>query len=151
MQQPTNRWELVARLPRGRLWPPFLLAVAFAFLNLSPAPAQSADTAWEKAAGTKMAFDVASVKQNKSGPPQWQTGKNMPTSNIRMNNDDDYPSTGGFFSATNTPLRTSLALPTNSLSTKLVSCYLSCRAGPRRIVSISKRGRKEILQKTRCD
>jgi bla regulator protein blaR1 len=52
---------------------------------------------WQIDAGGKMAFEVASVKQNKCGPP--------PTcpidSNIELIPGDSYAPTGGFFTATN--------------------------------------------------
>jgi bla regulator protein blaR1 len=51
---------------------------------------------WQTAAGGKMAFDVASVKPNKS--------TNRPTSNVPMSPDDVYAPTGGLFSATHSPL-----------------------------------------------
>jgi uncharacterized protein (TIGR03435 family) len=55
--------------------------------------AQSSDVAdWEKAAGGKMSFAVASVKINKSGPP--------PHSNVPLGSADLYPANGGLFSAT---------------------------------------------------
>jgi uncharacterized protein (TIGR03435 family) len=60
--------------------------------------AQSAPSDWEKAAGGKMAFDVASVKPNKSGPQQ------PGDSNIPLGDRDNYPRTGGLFSGTNLSL-----------------------------------------------
>jgi len=54
---------------------------------------------WEIDAGGKMAFDVASVKQNTSGP----TGP-RPTSNVPLDPLDLYVPTGGLFSAVNYPL-----------------------------------------------
>ena len=49
------------------------------------------------------AFDVASVKQNKSGLPP---SGDMPTSNFPLGPGDVYVPNGGFFSATNQPLIT---------------------------------------------
>lgn len=51
---------------------------------------------WEKAAGGKMAFEVASVKQDKDEP----TAANF-HSNVTINAADDFVPTGGLFSATN--------------------------------------------------
>lgn len=64
------------------------------------APGQTlAANQWETAAGGKMAFDVASVKQDKS------TAK--PVSNVKLNNARNaYPPNGGVFTATNWPLAT---------------------------------------------
>ncbi|HKV48972.1 MAG TPA: M56 family metallopeptidase [Candidatus Acidoferrales bacterium] len=59
--------------------------------------AQSPATAdWEKAAGGKMAFEVASVKQDKDEP----TAANF-HSNVTLNAADDFAATGGLFSARN--------------------------------------------------
>lgn len=63
------------------------------------APVQQTSTAapWEIAAGGKMAFDVASIKQNKS--------EAKPASNVKLNNARNaYPPNGGVFTATNWPL-----------------------------------------------
>jgi uncharacterized protein (TIGR03435 family) len=52
---------------------------------------------WETAAGGKMAFDVASVRQDKS--------ETKPQSNVKLNNlREAYPPNGGTFTATNWPL-----------------------------------------------
>jgi len=51
---------------------------------------------WQKDAGGKMTFDVASVKPNKSG--------SMPTSNIPLDSMGLFTPTGGLFSATDFPL-----------------------------------------------
>ena len=75
------------------------LAACAATLFLIPrVSAQSASDGWEKAAGGKMSFDVASVKQNKSGLPQFGN------SNIPMGEGDSYTPTGGLFSAANMSL-----------------------------------------------
>ena len=55
---------------------------------------------WEKAAGGKMSFEVASVKENKSGV----SDSNRPTSNVPLDAQSLYAPTGGLFSATNFPL-----------------------------------------------
>jgi bla regulator protein blaR1 len=67
-------------------------------MNSSPAQAQSSAADWEKAAGGKMSFDVASIKQNKSGPPP--SGDRVGT-NIALDSGDDYTPTGGLLRATN--------------------------------------------------
>jgi uncharacterized protein (TIGR03435 family) len=60
-------------------------------------PAQSpAVPQWQTDAGGKMAFDVASVKQNKTGEP--------PHSNIALTFIDDHRDTGGLFAVTDFPL-----------------------------------------------
>jgi uncharacterized protein (TIGR03435 family) len=72
-------------------------------LGLIAAPqlrAQSPQADWEKAAGSKMSFEVASVKVNKGGLPP--SGP-MPHSNIPMGPEDDQP-TGNLLSITNTAL-----------------------------------------------
>jgi uncharacterized protein (TIGR03435 family) len=52
---------------------------------------------WERAAGGKMSFEVASVKQNQSESP----ASNAPRSNFPLNNQDSYYASGGLLSATN--------------------------------------------------
>src|SRR5690348_7332980 len=57
---------------------------------------QSSD--WEEAAGGKMAFDVASVRQNTSGlPPHGDPVR----SNVPLGPDDSYAPTGGLLSISN--------------------------------------------------
>jgi len=56
---------------------------------------------WQKAAGGAQAFDVASVKQNKSGMPP---SGDMPHSNVPLGPGAVYPPNGGLFTATNMPL-----------------------------------------------
>ena len=51
---------------------------------------------WQKDAGGKMAFDVASVKSNKSG--------SRPTSNVPLDSQGLFTPTGGLFSAMDFPL-----------------------------------------------
>ena len=77
-------------------------AICIAFVAVTLTRAQSSGTlAWERAAGGKMSFDVASVKQNKSGlPPSGE----IPHSNFALDYTDKYASTGGLFSVTNYPL-----------------------------------------------
>lgn len=57
---------------------------------------ESDATNWEKAAGAKMSFEVASVKENKSGV--------LPSSNVPLDAQNDYAPTGGLFSAKDFPL-----------------------------------------------
>ena len=76
-----------------------LLVIAVPWLVRAQS-SQSDITAWEKDAGSKMAFDVASVKENKSGV----SASNMPTSNVPLDAQNLYGPTGGLFSATNFPL-----------------------------------------------
>lgn len=63
--------------------------------------AQTPTEDWEQAAGGKMAFDVASIKQDVQGGAHLS---NAPRSNFPLNNQDSYYATGGLFSATNYPL-----------------------------------------------
>jgi uncharacterized protein (TIGR03435 family) len=71
--------------------------IVVGLLELPRVLAQTATTDWGKAASGKMAFEVASVKQNKSG--EWQIASNVP-----LDDANSYPATGGLFSATNIPL-----------------------------------------------
>jgi uncharacterized protein (TIGR03435 family) len=75
--------------------------LALGVANLSVVRAQSATADWEKAAGGKMSFDVASVKQNSSGyPPEGVP----PRSNFPLDSGNGYSLNGGLFAATNWPL-----------------------------------------------
>jgi uncharacterized protein (TIGR03435 family) len=81
-----------------------VLSVASEFALLlveSPLHAQSSAADWEKAAGGKMSFDVASVKQNKSGPPP--SGGN-PHTNFPLDNGDSYSQNGGLLSVVKFPV-----------------------------------------------
>jgi uncharacterized protein (TIGR03435 family) len=71
-------------------------------MGAPPVNAQSQQADWEKAAGGKMSFEVASVKPNKAGA--FPSGP-RPYSNIPPGPGDDQP-TGNLFSATNTSLWT---------------------------------------------
>lgn len=66
-----------------------------------PGRAQAQTPDWEKAAGDKMSFDVASVKQNKSGLPP---GGDPRQTNIPLGPGDAYSPTGGLILITNYPL-----------------------------------------------
>lgn len=86
-----------------RFFAPVLLFTALFVFPCSPVRAQSAPNDWEQTAGGKMSFDVASVKQNKSGLPQFGD------SNIPMGEGDNYTPTGGLFSAANMSLSSYIA------------------------------------------
>jgi bla regulator protein BlaR1 len=75
---------------------PLLLGVA----NAPVAQAQSSAADWEKVAGGKMTFDVASVKRNMSGFPDGD----RPSMDTSMDDSEGYKPTGGLFSARNIPL-----------------------------------------------
>ncbi len=62
----------------------------------SPATQSATMPQWQIAAGGKKAFDVASVKQNKSG--------SRPRSNVPLNAGAAYSPSGGLFSGVNQPL-----------------------------------------------
>jgi hypothetical protein len=65
-----------------------LWIAAFGMLASGTLHAQAPVPDWQTAAGGKMSFDVASVKQNKTG--------DMPKHNIPFDG-DSYVSTGGVF------------------------------------------------------
>ena len=67
----------------------------------APTPQSAAVPQWQTDAGGKMAFDVASVKLNKSGLPP---SGNTTYVNVPMGPGDYYSPTGGLFTATNIPL-----------------------------------------------
>jgi uncharacterized protein (TIGR03435 family) len=75
--------------------------LAFGLLNAPLLRAQSSAPDWQTAAGGKISFDVASVKQNKSGPPP--SGDKV-NSNFSLGPSDFYSANGGLFSATNLPI-----------------------------------------------
>jgi uncharacterized protein (TIGR03435 family) len=60
------------------------------------------EPAWEAAAGGHQQFDVASVRENKSGMP-WAGGDQM-TMNVPYGPDDNFRDTNGILSAKNYPL-----------------------------------------------
>jgi uncharacterized protein (TIGR03435 family) len=80
-----------------------LALVAFAGLIGAPDSAVigQTDTPPAIAAGRKLEFDVASIRQNKSGPGD--AGGDKPHVNFPIGSDDSY-APGGIFSATNLPL-----------------------------------------------
>jgi bla regulator protein blaR1 len=67
---------------------------------------QSSVTDWEKTAGGKMSFDVASVKRNMSGPPP--VG-GAPNSNFNLGSGSAYSDNGGLLRTTNYALWTYIA------------------------------------------
>ena len=73
-----------------------LLAIANAPLSRAQS---SAIKDWEKAAGGKMQFEVASVKENKS-----ELNGNNSSENISLDAGNSFTHTGGLFRATNIPL-----------------------------------------------
>jgi uncharacterized protein (TIGR03435 family) len=74
-----------------------IFAITFAFVFAARfAGAQSSAANWEKAAGGKMSFDVASVKQDTAEP-----SAKTRHSNIRLGSQDSFSPTGGLLSATN--------------------------------------------------
>jgi len=80
-----------------------LAAIAMPSYAQAPAAATAPSPAvpqWQTAAGGKLAFDVASVKQNKGAPSQ----TNPPYSNFPMGPGDMYSPNAGHFTARNWPL-----------------------------------------------
>ncbi len=70
----------------------------FCVVIAMPTWAQTQSEDWEKAAGGKMAFDVASVRQNTSGlPPRGDPIR----SNVPLGPDDSYAPTGGLLLMSN--------------------------------------------------
>ena len=75
-------------------------SVASMVVNAPRVRAQSTASDWEKAAGGKMSFDVASIKQNKYGDsPAGRT-----TTNVGFDAGDDYRPTGGLLRASSWPV-----------------------------------------------
>lgn len=68
--------------------------------KLQPAP----EPAWEAAAGGHLEFDVASIRQNKSGLPFNGGGGDRMIMNVPYGPDDNYVLTNGILSARNYPL-----------------------------------------------
>jgi uncharacterized protein (TIGR03435 family) len=83
----------------------FSVCIAATRTNAQSAVAQTPNTPlnpdWQAAEGGKMAFDAASVKQNKSGLPP---SGDMPKSNFPLGPGDLYYPNGGLFTATNLPV-----------------------------------------------
>jgi uncharacterized protein (TIGR03435 family) len=92
-REPT-RWAVV-----GTVGITGILFVSLVFVPQVLAQSSAAD--WEKATGGKMSFGVASVKQNKSGPPPYGDRQRA---SLPLDPGDSYSSNGGLFSATNFPL-----------------------------------------------
>jgi hypothetical protein len=70
-------------------------AMLAGFVVLSQVSAQSAIDDWEKAAGGKMSFDVASVNRNVSGLPP--SGEHL-IANFPLDDGDAYTADRGFLS-----------------------------------------------------
>lgn len=87
----------------------FCLVIFAALFTVPLAHAQSSSRSdWEKAAGGKMSFEVASVKED-AGPRTQITNVGLhppvrPFSNFPLNDSDAYSPNGGLLSATNWPL-----------------------------------------------
>src|ERR1700690_1451707 len=73
-----------------------LIAVIITPVISRTVAAQSSASDWEKAAGGRQAFDVASIRQNKSGEPAYRA-----TSNFPLGLGESYAPNGGLFSASN--------------------------------------------------
>lgn len=72
-------------------------SICVALLAVTLTRAQSSDMlAWEKAAGGKVSFEVASIKQDKNEPTEANFGGNMP-----LDAGNAFSPTGGLFSASN--------------------------------------------------
>lgn len=78
-----------------------LAPLAIGLANAPLLHAQSGSTDWEKAAGGKMAFEVASVKQNFAPFGPGTVHSNI---SIDISNSDDFTPTGGRFYETDFPL-----------------------------------------------
>jgi len=83
------------------IWVLVLVAGAFECMGLS-ASAQSAEQDWEKAAGTKQQFEMASVRENKSGGPSYSNfSLDNGNAYFIINKDDKLDLNGTLFSAKN--------------------------------------------------
>jgi bla regulator protein BlaR1 len=87
--------RLAGKIIRGfaTLW----AFLAFGTANVSLLRAQAAAGNWEKAAGGKMSFDIASVKRDKDASAD-------PQSNMDLGPMDSFSPTGGLLQASNVPL-----------------------------------------------
>ena len=87
------------------------LAVLCLGLASRVASAQSTINDWEKAAGGKMSFDVASVKRNMTCHANTQSyaRATIPQSNIPLTADDDYTQTGGLLKTERFPINLVIA------------------------------------------
>jgi uncharacterized protein (TIGR03435 family) len=84
-------------------WMAIALLVAISTLNEPLSHAQSPAAVQPD----KLEFDVASIRQNKSGPPE--NGGDQPTVNIPNGPEDTFRNTGGVYSAVNMPLNSFIA------------------------------------------
>jgi uncharacterized protein (TIGR03435 family) len=98
MRQTTTGTGLILRATAVAALPVLTLLGSMAAPRLAAQapPTQSLTNDWQTAAGGKMAFDVASVKPNKSDDP--------PTSTFPLGPGDAYVPSGGLFTASNQPL-----------------------------------------------
>ena len=90
-----------ARISRGRATCVVISCAAFSalFLTVSLTHAQNSPETqadWEKAAGGKMSFEVASIKQDETAPRATNFGSNFP-----LDAGDSFSPTGGLLSASN--------------------------------------------------
>jgi hypothetical protein len=110
------------------------LVVPFAF------PAQTADMPdWQNAAGGKMEFDAASVREDPSGkfhPPPFS-----------MDTDNGYINAGGLFSADLSAAEFIALLISYPCNT---TCSRICLIGPAGSSSRFRRGRRQTRLRTRC-
>ncbi|HTZ73579.1 MAG TPA: TIGR03435 family protein [Candidatus Aquilonibacter sp.] len=97
-QAPESRTAPYAR-------PIILFAAALLIFRSSQLRAQSAPDDWEKAAGGKMAFDVASIKARPWDPSD-RSPSNYAHMNFLLTSDDAYAPTGGLLYAQNLALVT---------------------------------------------
>ena len=82
----------------------FSATLSFALLAITLTSAQSSATEWEKAAGGKMSFEVASIKQDSAEPSPGNTNSNVP-----LGTQGVFKPTGGLFSSSNFGLATYLS------------------------------------------
>lgn len=88
----------------GTIWILVLVSGTFECIGLS-ASAQSAQQDWEKAAGAKQQFDVASVRENKSGGPSYSNfSLDNGNAYFIINKNDKLDLSGTLFSAKNQSL-----------------------------------------------
>jgi bla regulator protein BlaR1 len=95
----TNRPGFVMKLLLVTIGATILVGPATFSINPPLLHAQSTDTDWEKAAGGKMSFDVASVKQNMAIFSSETLHEGVP-----LSASEEFVPTGGLFAAKNIPL-----------------------------------------------
>jgi uncharacterized protein (TIGR03435 family) len=97
-----------------------IVLVVFGLVSVPRVRAQSPAPEWQTAAGGKMAFDVASVKQNKSG--QFPSG-DAPTTNVLLGPGDIYSPNGGLLSVKNYPLTSYIQFAYKLPANQMLSLY----------------------------